>query len=123
MSGSDLSIYCWILGDRYEHVFQVEISRNKIIATLKDAIKAEKQNTLKDIDTCSLILYKVSIPYTPQLAEHATALELDELKLNSFDELSEVFVNGLLHKHVHVVVEIPSGVWVYIALSSLWQLH
>jgi ferredoxin-fold anticodon binding domain-containing protein len=78
-----------------------------------------KQNTLKDIDADSLILHKVSILYTPQLAEHAAALELNELQLGTLDDLSEVSANGLLHKHVHVVVEIPNGAWVYVVLSSL----
>jgi crinkler effector protein len=119
MSDSDITIICWFLGDLYEHVFGVEISRNETVATLKDAIKAENQNTLNDIDADCLILYKVSIPCTSQLAEHATALELDKLELNSLDELSEIFANGLLPKHVHVVIEIPSGAWVYVVLSSL----
>ena len=121
MSDSDpnLNINCWILGDKYENVLPVQISRNENVAALKRAIKAECHSLLKDIDTFTLILYKVSIQYTPQLAGHATALELNELKINALDELSEVFANGLLRKHVHVVVEIPSGAWVYVVLSSL----
>ena|SRR5258707_7704073 len=111
MSDSNLTILCWILGDQYEHVFGVKISRNEIVDALKDAIKAKRQNFLKDIDATSLILYKVTIPYT-ELAEHATALSGPKLKLGK--ELSEVFVNGLLREHVHVVVEIPSGAWVYV---------
>ena len=121
MSDSDpnLKINCWTLGDRCEHVFSVQISRNKNVDALKGAIKAKKHPSLKDIDANTLILYKVSILYSPELAEHATALELNELKLHPLDILSEVFADGLLRKHVHVVVEIPSGAWVYIVLSSL----
>ena len=73
MSDSDLTILCWILGDQYEHIFGVEISRNKIVHALKYAIKAENPNTLKGIDARSLTLYSVAIPST-QLAEHAAAL-------------------------------------------------
>ena len=67
---------------------------------------------MKHIDADDLILYKVSISFSPQLAEHAAALGLNELL--PLDELSGVFANGLLDAHVHVVVEIPSGAWVYV---------
>ena len=121
MSDSDpnLTINCWVLEDDYEHVFRVEISRNKDVVDLKEAIKAENGSLLKDIDADTLILYKVSIQHTPQLAEHASALELADLRLKPFDDLSEVFANGLPRKHVHPVVEIPSGAWLYVVLSSL----
>jgi Crinkler effector protein N-terminal domain len=95
MSDSDpLSINCWILGDHYEHVFTVEISRNKNVNRLKDAIKVENHPSLNDIDADTLILYKVSIEHTPQLAEHVAALELNE-DLPPLYKLSEVFANGL----------------------------
>jgi hypothetical protein len=113
-----LTINCWIVGDNYMAAFPVEISRNKLIAHLKEAIKVERPALLNDIDAPDLILYKVSINFTPQLAEHVAALELNE-QLLPFDELSEVFANGLPRKHVHVVVETPSGAWVYVGLSSL----
>ena len=121
MSDSDpnLTIYCWVLEDDYNHVFPVEISRNKDVAHLKISIKAENYQLLKDIDADTLILYKVSIRHSPQLAEHVSALELADLRLNTFDDLSEVFANGLPRKHVHLVVEIPSGAWLYVVLSSL----
>jgi hypothetical protein len=121
MSDSDpLSINCWLLGDDYKHVFQVEIPRNKVVGHLKDAIKVKNHVSLNDIDAHTLILYKVSIECTPQLAEHVAALKLNENEeLLPWDELSEVFANGLPRKHLHVVVETPSGAWVYVGLSSL----
>jgi Crinkler effector protein N-terminal domain len=118
-SDPNLTIYCWVLDDDYDNVFKVEISRNKNVIDLKESIKAEIYNLLKDIDAATLILYKVSIQHTPQLAEHVSALELADLRLHSFDDLSEVFANGLPRKHVHLVVEIPSGAWLYVVLSSL----
>ncbi|KAH9966312.1 hypothetical protein BJV74DRAFT_747349, partial [Russula compacta] len=84
-------INCWILDDEYDHVFAVKISRNEDVVALKDAIKAKMANSLRDIDSALLILYKVSIPCTPQLLEDVTALKLDELKLNPLDELSTAF--------------------------------
>jgi Crinkler effector protein N-terminal domain len=102
----NLTTNYWILGDEYKHVFSVEISRNKSVYALKKATKANNPNTLKDTDACTLILYDVSIPYSPQLTELAAALELDELKLNALDTLSEAFANGLVPKYVNVVVEV-----------------
>ena len=121
MSDSDpnLKINCWTLGDRCEHVFSVQISRNKNVDALKDAIKAKKHNLLKDIDASDLILYKVSILCSPELAEHATALKLNELMLNPVHRLSKVFADRLLRDHVHVAVELSSGAWVYVVLSLL----
>jgi hypothetical protein len=109
MSDSDLTINCWILGDKSEHIFPVKISRNENVAVLKDAIKTKKLITLNDVDAVTLIQYNVSIPYSPQLAEHAAALELDKLEINPFDKLSQVFADGLLRTDVHVVVEVPQG--------------
>jgi Crinkler effector protein N-terminal domain len=122
MSGSDLTINYWILGDEYERTYSVEIPSNKNVNALKEAIKAKGLITLKDTEAPALILCNVSIPYSSQLAEHAAALDLDKLKLNPLDKLSKVFANGLLDDtHVHVVVKIPqaSGAWVYVGLSSL----
>ena len=120
MSDSDIiTINCWIRGDEYMRVFDVEISRSKSVHALRVAIKAQMPNTLKDIEPFLLILYKISIPCTPQLPERVTALELDRLKLNPLLKLSKVFEDGLLDEHVHVVVEIPSGAWVYVVLSPL----
>ena len=121
MSDSDpnLTINCWVLEDDYNNLFKVEISRNKDVTDLKECIKAKNDHLLKDIDARTLILYKVSIQHSPQLAEHVSALELADLRLNPCDDLSEVFANGLPRKHVHLVVEVPSGAWLYVVLSSL----
>ena len=116
MSDSDLNINCWILGNSSDEVFSVKISRGENVDALKVAINLREGNTLP---AKSLILYKVSIPYSPQLAEDAAALGPNRLKLKPLDVLSEVFANELDRKHVHVIVEIPFGTWVYIVLSSL----
>jgi hypothetical protein len=119
MSNSDLAIRCWILGEGYRHTFKIRISRNEDVEALKLAIKTVNQNTFKDLDARSLVLYNASIPLTPQLAEHAAALELNKLRLDAADELSEVFAKGLLDRHVHVIVGTHSRTWVYVVLSSL----
>jgi hypothetical protein len=89
------------------------LTRNENVVILKDAIKLA--------DEIAFILYNVSIPHSPKLAEHAATLKLDELELNALDKLSKVFANGLLDTRVNVVVEIPQayGAWVYVILWSL----
>ena len=124
MSDSDiLTINCWVLGDEYDCVFPVKIPRNESVAALRVAIKAEDPTTMKDIAAKNLILYRVSIPPTPKLAQHVARLGLDGLGLgkNPLSKLSEAFDNGLLDGHVHVVVK-TSGVWAYNYLSTL-HLH
>ena len=122
MFDSDITICCWVLGDEYYEVFPVEIPGNKSVAHLKRAIKAENPTTMKDIDAKKLILYAVSVPHTPQLAQRVAELRLDGLGLNShLGTLSEAFDDGLLDGHVHVVIKTP-GVWAYNHLSTL-HLH
>jgi Crinkler effector protein N-terminal domain len=123
MSDSDiLKINCWVLGDRYNRAFQVKIPRNESVDALRVAIKAKKPNAMKDIDAHSLILYKVSIPFSPELAQDVARLGLDGLGLdNPFSKLSVAFDNELLDGYVHVVVKI-SGVWTSNYLSTL-HLH
>ena len=116
---SNFNINCWIEGDDYNRIFSIKISRDENVDALKVAIKARNQIALKDVDAVALILHHVSIPPSPELAEHVAAS--DKLKLNALDTLSEVFANGLLAKHVNVVVEVPQayGAWVYVVLWSL----
>ena len=58
---SIFTLNCWILCDNTDHVFPVEISREKSVGVLKDAIKDKKQHRLHEIDADSLTLWKVSL--------------------------------------------------------------
>ena len=110
MSDTDiLTINCWIQGDRYSCAFQVKIPRNESVDALRVAIKATNPK-MKDINAHSLILYKVSIPFSPELAQDVARLGLDGLGLdNPFSKLSVAFDNELLDGYVHVVVQLPLG--------------
>ena len=113
-----ITINCWRLGFLYTSVFSVQISRNANVSALRLAIKAA-DTTLKDISATNLILYRVSIPCTPQLADHVDALELNGLRINPLDKFKVIFADGPPEDCVHVVIGIPSGAWVYVVLSSL----
>jgi hypothetical protein len=72
------------------------------------------------IEAHDLIVYHVSIPVSSELVERVTALKLnEEMEMNPVHRLSDVFTDELLDTHVHVVVETPSGAWIYVVLSSL----
>ena len=120
MSDSDISIFCWILGHEYDNIFNVKISSNDYIDNLRDAIKIKCQIPNPSY---TLILYKVFIPRSvgPKLAEHVAELELSNLKLDPFDKLSKVFVDGIFDAHIRVIVRVP-GVWLYAVLLSLHTL-
>ena len=59
MSESDeISLWCWVLGDTYDRVFEVSIKRNATIYDLKEAIQGRKPS-FKAISAASLKLFKV----------------------------------------------------------------
>jgi hypothetical protein len=100
-----LVLNCWALGDDPSHVFPVEIASNKTVGALKKAIKDENPESFRGIDARSLILHKVSIPNTRQLESSIAGEYLDKREsLSALDGLSEIFSEGLIQKHVHVIV-------------------
>jgi hypothetical protein len=59
MSESDeIRLWCWVLGDTHNRVFEVSITRSATIRGLKKAIQGQKPS-FKDIPANSLDLYKV----------------------------------------------------------------
>jgi hypothetical protein len=104
----NLALHCWILGDPHREAFEVRIPRNENVHGLKCAIKTQS-NELTNLPAKSLILYEVSIPYGPGLADDVNALQPNERELDHpFRILSAIFPNDLPADHVHVVVKTPS---------------
>jgi hypothetical protein len=117
MHDDDLTIICFTLGDEYDQIEEVKISRNESVVALRHAVKARNQITFP---AKFLVLYKASIPISPRLPELAAELAANEPRLDSSGILSEVFAaDELPRAHVHLVVEIPPRAWVYVVLSSL----
>jgi hypothetical protein len=56
------TLYCVVEGESTS--FPVEISADKSIGQLKDAIKLKSANEFRDVDAKQLTLWKVSIPAT-----------------------------------------------------------
>lgn len=106
---SPLSLFCYVLGDDPQQIFPVKIAPTETVGDLKDAIKAKKSNTLKDVDADTLKLWKVSIPVDSRFKERIeTSAFAEEGCLQPMSELSEIFPDSPLRKHVHIVIKPPA---------------
>jgi hypothetical protein len=103
-----LELNCLVLGDGPGHVFPVTIEQNKLVGTLREAIKDKKKRAFLHVDADNLVLWKVSILVNGSL-EHALSNFDDtrETPLSPVDELSEVFPEPPTRRHVHIIVKSP----------------
>jgi hypothetical protein len=92
-----LKLNCFVQGDEPSHVFSVEIASNKLVSALRHAIKDKNPSSFQDVDARSL---RVSIPIDDGLKENVSNVHV----LSPVDQLSDVFSNVLIQKHVHIVV-------------------
>jgi Crinkler effector protein N-terminal domain len=99
-----LELNCWVLGDDLGHIFTVEISSTKNVATLKKDIKNEKKHKFQHVDADTLVLWKVSIPRS-DLEQNINIV--DKKLLLPMDRLWQVFSDILEEDHLHIVVEPP----------------
>ena len=121
---SFLKLLCYVKGEHYNHAFPVEIGKEKWVADLKDAIKEKKKPDFNHITADSLVLWKVSIPHDPNLADNVNNLSLVDddgsaqvsmahpnnehfLLLSPAHKLSKVFSEPLIDEHVHLIVKPP----------------
>ncbi len=101
---------CLILGEDRNHIFPVEIYRNKSVGVLREVIK-DKKNTFKDVDADTLKLWKVSIPISDKFEEVIEGMRLgDTTPLLPVRKLSGVFSRKPVDGHLHIVVQPPASV-------------
>ncbi|KAF9993310.1 hypothetical protein BGZ65_011192 [Modicella reniformis] len=88
-----LTLFCVVEGE--SSVFPVDITGDRTVSHLKNAIKTEVTPKFDDIAADKLILWKVSVPITDDVDEVPIKLDaLDEKKiLGAATELSEVKIN------------------------------
>jgi hypothetical protein len=104
---SMFTLLCYVRGDDYKQVFEVNIGDHESIDALKDAIK-KKSQTFHDVDAGSLVLWNVLVPFNRRLKEEVEQLALvEDESLPPLDILSEVFPMGLEKRNVHIVIERP----------------
>jgi hypothetical protein len=98
---------CFVQGDDASQVFSVEIANNKPISALRKAIKEEKQPQLDHVTADSLTLWNVSIPVDDGLKENVSNVIRVQEALSPAVQLSDVFTDVLIQKHVHIIVKSP----------------
>ena len=59
MSGTIISLYCWVIGTPATKIFTIKIEYDETWGNVKDAIKEEEKNDFADIDADTLDLWKV----------------------------------------------------------------
>ncbi|KAH9167869.1 hypothetical protein EDB89DRAFT_1649638 [Lactarius sanguifluus] len=90
-------------------VFSVQIPGNGNVMTLRRAIKAEKNNTFRNVDANTLQLWNVCIPIDELSEEKINGLWLESrTPLRPVNRLSGVFSGNFEDDHLHIVVR-PEG--------------
>lgn len=102
-----MTLFCWVFGDG--NPFPVDISPEKTVGHLKEAIVAKDPDRFQGIGAYKLKLYKKIIP-----SEEKENLQLSELEkealLNETWEISEYFETDPPKKYIHIVIKTP-GKW------------
>jgi hypothetical protein len=109
------NLLCYVHDEDDNNAFEVTIGKEEKVYGLKKAIKKETGQTFRHVDASSLMLWKVSVPCDQNLKKNVDDLHLtyDELPQSSLqslwplDELSEVFSEPPIEKHVHIIVMAP----------------
>jgi hypothetical protein len=57
---SELELNCWVTDEDHRNIFPIEIARTRTVGALKDAIKDKRKRAFEDVDSSSLVLWKVS---------------------------------------------------------------
>ena len=103
LASNMLTLFCWVLGDKSP--FAVDISPEKTIDHLKQAIVARKPNRFHGIDADTLMLWKKYI-VSREIRNFQESELHDQDQLDEVDEIGEYF-KGPPKKHIHVVVKVP----------------
>jgi hypothetical protein len=103
-----LELNCLVLGESHTHIFPVKIAGTESVGALKDAIKDKKKPAFDHVPADTLILWRVFVPDDDSLKEQLSRLDLvDESSLSPMQELSEVFSDPPIQRHLHIIVKPP----------------
>lgn len=109
---------CLIFDDPIEKTFTIDISKNKQISHLKDAIKEKIEHRFEKIDANDLELWKVNISTSDkskfEQLKTSTSHELilkdvfgGEMITDVAKKIKKVFNNSLEKEHIHIIVKPP----------------
>ena len=95
--------------DDFDSIVMIEIEYAQTVSSLKKAIKNGKKNTFKNINTNTLILWKVA---PVDLSKRLKNTEFkDEQQLLPIKHLSEHFLKFILQRRLHIVIYKGSVSW------------
>jgi hypothetical protein len=99
-----LSLNCFVLGDKSNETFTVEVPKTKNVSILKDLIKEKKVPDPDHVSASKLILSQVSLSVDDSLGENLKSIALTPL--NPVLPLSQVFPR-VEENRLHVIVQAP----------------
>jgi hypothetical protein len=100
---TDFLLNCFVLGDKEDNVFTVEIAKNKNVGILKKLIKEEKAHLLGHVDASDLELWEVSFP----IDDHASKKSQTEPPLRVNKRLSSLWDGDPSDDDLHILVKAP----------------
>ena len=59
---NQLSLNCWVFGEKADRIFPVKIAGTESVGTLKKAIKEENSIAFQHVDAVAIDLWQVSVP-------------------------------------------------------------
>ena len=101
-----LALNCFVLGETLQNIFPVKIDAAKNVSILKEFIKERKKFAFEHVDAKTLMLWKVSMPYSDinSLAELPAGEALIPVK-----KLSGIFPNHEVGENIDVIIQLPTG--------------
>ncbi|KAF9115632.1 hypothetical protein BGX30_006215 [Mortierella sp. GBA39] len=107
MDNNPLTLFCLVDGLPSSRAFEIEVSKIRTIAHLKDLIKAKQTPAFDDITVDQLNLWRVSIPIVEEDDELpillANVTDKDRKKLGPATRLSKVFPEELPEETIHII--------------------
>ncbi|EGO25017.1 hypothetical protein SERLADRAFT_438622, partial [Serpula lacrymans var. lacrymans S7.9] len=108
----NLTLCCWVRGDRSSVVFYVKVSSSETVYDLKTVIKNERFVTFRDVEATNLELYKVSFPYEggdslEGVLSNLTSPSLEN-PLEAGQQLSDVFTQPPARNQLHLIIDVLS---------------
>ncbi|KAG0271276.1 hypothetical protein BGZ96_005894, partial [Linnemannia gamsii] len=111
MADNLLTLFCLVDGLPSSRAFEIEVSKTRTIAHLKDRIKTKQTPAFDDITVDQLNLWRVSIPIIDEDDNLPILLDnvanKDKKKLGPATRLSKVYPEDIPEETVHIIVQRP----------------
>ena len=105
-----ITLLCLVHGESSQHVFPIDITKNKLVVHLKQQIHKELHPRFERVPYTKLRLWRVSIPADDDALLQSLVLNDEDnstQKLPPAEEIGEIFSESLKKKHIHIIIEPP----------------